>query len=150
MKQNISSQLSTELTPSQVSERLQLHGSLSRVPQLEDASLRGNAFPQEILIHLMDLFQVRRGRFGPEWECGDMISIGLWVGILVTLGFALICAWGFSMLASINVSLPQLWGTYNNAALCCRLWTALTTPKGKIFTFHRQQIRTILIHLLSL
>ena len=51
----------------------------------------------------MDLFQVRRGRFGPEWECGDMISIGLWVGILVTLGFALICAWGFSMLASINV-----------------------------------------------
>ena len=57
----------------------------------------------EILIDLMDLFQVRRGRFGPEWECGDMISIGLWLGILVTLGFALICAWGFSMLASINV-----------------------------------------------
>ena len=51
-----------------------------------------------------EIFQVRRGRFGPEWECGDMISIGLWVGILVTLGFALICAWGFSMLASINVS----------------------------------------------
>ena len=50
------------------------------------------------------IFQVRRGKFGPEWECGDMISIGLWVGILVTLGFALICAWGFSMLASINVS----------------------------------------------
>ena len=41
-------------------------------------------------------------------------------------------------------------GNLNNAALCCRLWTALTTPKGKIFTFHRQQIRTILIHLLSL
>ena len=52
----------------------------------------------------LEIFQVRRGRFGPEWECGDMISIGLWVGILVTLGFALICAWGFSMLASINVS----------------------------------------------
>jgi len=50
----------------------------------------------------MQVFEVRRGRFGPEWECGDMISIGLWVGILVTLGFALICAWGFSMLASIN------------------------------------------------
>jgi len=50
----------------------------------------------------MQVFEVRRGKFGPEWECGDMISIGLWVGILVTLGFALICAWGFSMLASIN------------------------------------------------
>jgi len=50
----------------------------------------------------MQVFEVRRGKFGPEWDCGDMISIGLWVGILVTLGFALICAWGFSMLASIN------------------------------------------------
>ena len=40
-----------------------------------------------------------------------MISIGLWVGILVTLGFALICAWGFSMLASINVSFITEWST---------------------------------------
>lgn len=40
--------------------------------------------------------------FGPWWECGDLISIGLWVGILVSLGFASICVWGFSMLANIN------------------------------------------------
>ena len=31
------------------------------------------------------------------------MSIGLWVGLIVSLGFAIICAWGFSMLASINV-----------------------------------------------
>ena len=51
----------------------------------------------------MQVFEVHRGKFGPEWECGELISIGLWVGILVTLFFATICFWGFSMLASINV-----------------------------------------------
>jgi len=55
-------------------------------------------FPQMQL----QVFEVHRGKFGPEWECGDLISIGLWVGILVTLAFATICFWGFSMLASIN------------------------------------------------
>jgi len=50
----------------------------------------------------MQVFEVKRGKFGPMWECGELLSIGLWVGILVTLGFALICAWGFTMLASIN------------------------------------------------
>jgi len=50
----------------------------------------------------MQVFEVHRGKFGPEWECGELISIGLWVGILVTLFFATICFWGFSMLASIN------------------------------------------------
>ena len=32
------------------------------------------------------------------------LNSGLWVGIIVTLGFSLICAWGFTMLANINVS----------------------------------------------
>ena len=96
----------------------------------------------------MQVFEVRRGQFGPMWECGELMSIGLWVGLLVTLGFTLICAWGFSMLASINVSLTVV-GSLNNATLCCRLWTDLMIPRGKIFTFHRQQIRTILIYLLS-
>jgi len=50
----------------------------------------------------MQVFEVHRGKFGPEWECGELMSIGLWVGILVTLAFATICFWGFSMLASIN------------------------------------------------
>jgi len=50
----------------------------------------------------MQVFEVRRGKFGPMWECGELMSIGLWVGLLVSLGFAIICAWGFSMLASIN------------------------------------------------
>jgi len=50
----------------------------------------------------LQVFEVHRGKFGPEWECGELITIGLWVGILVTLAFATICFWGFSMLASIN------------------------------------------------
>ena len=48
--------------------------------------------------------QVHSGKFGPEWECGKLISIGPWVGILGSLAFANLCFWGFSMLASINVS----------------------------------------------
>lgn len=50
----------------------------------------------------MQVFEVRRGKFGPMWECGELMSIGLWVGLIVSLGFALICAWGFTMLASIE------------------------------------------------
>jgi len=50
----------------------------------------------------LQVYEVTRGRFGPEWECGEMISIGLLTGLLVSLGFAVICMWGFSMLASIN------------------------------------------------
>jgi len=50
----------------------------------------------------LQVFEVREGKLGPEWECGELISIGLWVGILVSLAFATICFWGFSMLASIN------------------------------------------------
>jgi hypothetical protein len=50
----------------------------------------------------LQVYEVNRGRFGPIWECGNMIPIGLWCGLLVSLGFAMICAYGFSMLASIN------------------------------------------------
>jgi len=46
--------------------------------------------------------KVRGGKFGPVWECGVLIPIGLWVGIIISLFFAIICCWGFSMLASIN------------------------------------------------
>ena len=51
---------------------------------------------------------MKRGKFGPMWECGELMSIGLWVGLIVSLGFALICAWGFTMLASIEVRLCLL------------------------------------------
>jgi len=67
-------------------------------PDLATGLSAGLTFPAWQL----QVFQVARGRFGPEWECGEMLSIGLWVGILVSLGFATICFWGFSMLASIN------------------------------------------------
>jgi hypothetical protein len=50
----------------------------------------------------LQVYKVNGGRFGPLWECGDYIPIGLWVCILVTLGFSIICAWGFTMLANIN------------------------------------------------
>lgn len=46
--------------------------------------------------------KVHGGKFGPVWECGVLLPIGLWVGIIVSLFFAIICCWGFSMLASIN------------------------------------------------
>ena len=58
-----------------------------------------------------------------------MISIGLWVGILVTLGFALICAWGFSMLASINVSSQQC--TVLVRTLLFQTMDRFDDPKGK-------------------
>lgn len=44
----------------------------------------------------------QRIRFGPEWACDSMMTIGLWVGLLVTLLFAAVCYWGFSMLANIQ------------------------------------------------
>lgn len=47
-------------------------------------------------------FDVPNTKFGPDWYCGEMMSIGLLVGILITLFFATICIYGFSMLASIN------------------------------------------------
>lgn len=50
----------------------------------------------------LQVYKVTNGKFGPYWECGTLISIGLWVCILVTLGFAMICTWGFTMLANIN------------------------------------------------
>ena len=44
----------------------------------------------------------RLRRFGPLWYCGEVMPIALWVGLIVSLFFAYICYWGFSMLASIN------------------------------------------------
>ena len=55
------------------------------------------------MFYLRQVFEVKRGKFGPMWECGELMSIGLIVGLIVSLGFALICAWGFTMLASIEV-----------------------------------------------
>lgn len=50
----------------------------------------------------LQVYQVEKGKFGPQWECGNMIPIGLWVCMLVTLLFAIVCAYGFTMLANIN------------------------------------------------
>ena len=41
-------------------------------------------------------------RFGPEWDCDTLMPIGVLVGLLVSLFFAFVCFWGFSMLASIQ------------------------------------------------
>ena len=50
----------------------------------------------------LQAFGVKNGKFGPAWGCGNVFSIGLWVGLLLSFFFALICAWGFSMLANIQ------------------------------------------------
>ena len=44
----------------------------------------------------------RPPRFGPEWACDEMMSIGVMVGLLLSLLFATVCYWGFSMLANIQ------------------------------------------------
>jgi V-type H+-transporting ATPase S1 subunit len=49
----------------------------------------------------LQAFNVKH-KFGPEWDCSNMMPVGLLVGLVVTLFFALICYWGFSMLASIQ------------------------------------------------
>ncbi len=41
-------------------------------------------------------------RFGPEWDCSSFMTIGLLVGLLLSLSFAIVCYWGFSMLANIQ------------------------------------------------
>ncbi len=48
------------------------------------------------------VFEVYTLEPGNRWTCGSFIGIGLWVGILVSLFFALVCYWGFTMLASIH------------------------------------------------
>jgi len=48
------------------------------------------------------VFDVPNTKFGPEWYCGEMLSVGLLVGIIISLFFAIVCCYGFSMLASIN------------------------------------------------
>lgn len=50
----------------------------------------------------LQVFDVNEPRFGPSWYCGGIWTIGLWIGLLTSLGFAIICAWGFSMLGSIQ------------------------------------------------
>ena len=68
----------------------------------EDAAINpyrvGVTFPSMQL----QVFRLGRVRFGPEWTCDSFMSIGLWVGILLTLLFASVCVWGFSMLANIE------------------------------------------------
>jgi len=62
--------------------------------------IKGVEFPN---IKLQVFFNdAKLRKFGPLWYCGELMPIGLWVGILVTLFFALICYWGFSMLANIQ------------------------------------------------
>jgi hypothetical protein len=46
--------------------------------------------------------QLGSGLFGPAWDCGVVFPIGLWVGLILSLFFAIICCWGFTMLANIN------------------------------------------------
>jgi V-type H+-transporting ATPase S1 subunit len=61
----------------------------------------GLIFP-DIQVQIGNGKRIMEGSFGPVWECGVIFPIGLLVGIIISLFFAVICCWGFSMLASIN------------------------------------------------
>ena len=50
----------------------------------------------------LQVFRLANVRFGPEWACDSFMPIGLLVGLLLSLLFAVICFYGFSMLASIQ------------------------------------------------
>ena len=72
--------------------------------ELEEAGiggdLKGITFPG---MKIQVFFKERNLRkFGPLWYCGELMPIGLWVGLIVSIFFTLICYWGFSMLASIQ------------------------------------------------
>jgi len=50
----------------------------------------------------LQVFRLANVRFGPEWACDSFMPIALLVGLLLSLLFAVICFYGFSMLASIQ------------------------------------------------
>ena len=51
----------------------------------------------------MQVFDVKQP-LSPCTDCGLGIPIGFWMGLIVTLIFALVCYYGFSMLASITTN----------------------------------------------
>jgi len=59
----------------------------------------GLSFPKVKL----QVFDVKQSP-GPCTECAFGIPIGFWMGLIVTLIFALVCYYGFSMLASITTN----------------------------------------------
>ncbi len=52
----------------------------------------------------LQVFDIESTKFGPSWYCAELFSIGLWVGLIMTLIFAFVCWWGFAMLANINTN----------------------------------------------
>jgi len=70
-----------------------------KVKEGDKAKVVGVGLPN---VRLQVFFPKSQLNFGPLWYCGVLMPIGLWVGLIVTLFFALVCYWGFSMLASIQ------------------------------------------------
>ena len=66
--------------------------------QMKNPFSVGLTFPKMQL----QVFRLERVRFGPEWTCDMFMTIGVWVGLLVSILFATICVWGFCMLANIQ------------------------------------------------
>ena len=63
--------------------------------------LKGITFPgMKLQVFFEETTNLRN--FGPLWYCGELMPIGLWAGLIVTIFYAMVCYWGFSMLASIN------------------------------------------------
>jgi hypothetical protein len=40
--------------------------------------------------------------FGYDWDCDPILSIGLWVGLLLSLGLIIIVGWGIDMISGLN------------------------------------------------
>ncbi len=60
----------------------------------------GLTFPQMSL----QVFDMASPVFGDCWDCGALIPIGVWVGLILSFLFALVVYWGLSMLANIQTS----------------------------------------------
>lgn len=59
----------------------------------------GLTFP-EVRLHVFDVKQP----FGRCTDCQQGIPIGYWMFLIITLIFAIVCYYGFSMLASITTN----------------------------------------------
>ncbi len=84
-------------------------------PDLKNQENQGRKYLVALTFPRMRLqvFDMKTATPGNRWYCGSYMSIGLWVGLIVTLFFALVCYWGFSMLASIQTMDRSVYYSHN-------------------------------------
>ena len=72
----------------------------------DSAAANNNKYKLAVALPGLELqvFDVKSTKFGPSWYCGEFLTIGVWVGLIVSLAFAVVCYWGFAMLANIQTN----------------------------------------------